>query len=48
LSSSELSPRFGLSILWSGKRNFAGRDWRANSGDLKVIIGRPGATTRKG
>jgi len=23
---------FGLSISWSGKRNFAGRDWRAISG----------------
>ena len=33
LSSSEvaLSPRFGLSISWSGKRNFVGRDWRAIS-----------------
>ena len=26
-----LSPRFGLSISWSGKRNFVGRDWRAIS-----------------
>ena len=27
-----LSPRFGLSISWAGKRNFVGRDWRAISG----------------
>src|SRR5208337_3271504 len=27
-----LSPSFGLSISWSGKRNLAGRDWRAISG----------------
>ena len=36
-----LSPRFGLSIPWSGKRNFVGRDWRAISGAecLRVQIG---------
>src|SRR5271166_3786599 len=27
-----LSPRFGLSFSWAGKRNLAGRDWRAISG----------------
>ena len=27
-----LSPRFGLSISWAGKRNSVGRDWRAISG----------------
>src|SRR5271166_629958 len=31
-----LSLCFGLSISWSGKRNFAGRDWRANSGAERV------------
>ena len=31
ISSKALSPRFGLSISWSGKRNFVGRDWRAIS-----------------
>ena len=31
ISSKALSFRFGLSISWSGKRNFVGRDWRAIS-----------------